>query len=532
MTKKPQLTLDDVQEIHRAGRLEDAKHGYLEILKANPNDVSALHLLGILYAEEGNLEEAQAYLEQAITLKAKDPVISLHLANILKAKGLFHQASQVLLTILREHPNFAAAYNNLGTVYYAQAKLKEACEAYQKAIDLQPNYVDAYYNLALALGKLNRIQEAINAYQALIELSPAHPGGRFQLGCLLMQQQKYEAAAKQFAAIESEHPYHFETQTNLATCYLKLGKLADAKVHYLRAYEMAPADIQVLFNLGVISMQLGQLNEAIDFYLRTVKVNPNHFDAQNNLAFAYLTLKRNEDALQHFREALRIKPHDEAIRHTIRILTQEKNITTSPPEYVRSLFDSYADHFDAHLTKVLHYQVPQRLYQAVADTLGKGAKRWDILDLGCGTGLCGELFKDMANTLTGVDLSTKMLEIAATKNIYDELIAADIVPFLEAKKAAYDLILAGDVLVYFGDLAALFPVAFNALRPQGFFVFNTEIGNEDEYAMLPSGRFAHSKAYLDKLIQANHFNMVSYEVIPMRTQDQTLIHGHLYILQK
>lgn len=532
MDKKTQLTLNEVQEIHRAGRLTDAKRGYQEILRVDPKNVTALHMLGVVFAEEGDLDEAQANLERAVLLDPNNAPLILHLANILKAKGLFHQAQQLLLDLTQSHPNFAAAFNNLGTVYYAQAKLEKAQVAYQQAIDLQPNYADAYYNLGLVLTKLNRMQEAINAYQALIELSPEHPGARFQLGCLFMQQFKYEQAASQFAKIENQHPFHFETQTNLATCYLRLGRLPEAKTHYLQAMDLMPNDIQVLFNLGVISMQQGQLEEAISFYLRTTRINPNHFDAQNNLAFAYLTLKKNEAALFHFREALRLQPNNEAIRHTINILVGEKNITNSPPEYVRALFDSYADHFEPHLKQVLHYQVPQQIHQAVMHVVNNTTVHWDILDLGCGTGLCGELFKSISRTLTGVDLSEKMLAVAAQKSIYTQLVHADILSFLSEKEAAYDLILGGDVLVYFGDLDAIFTAAYHALKPNGLFVFDTEINDKENFSLLSSGRFAHHKNYIDQLALAKHFAIIQSTVIPMRTQEQMLLHGYLYILKK
>lgn len=529
---KHSLSLGEVQEMHRAGRLIDAKRGYQEILESNPDNVTALHLLGVLLAEEGDLEQAQELLERASALDPHADVLYLHLANILKAKGLFNQAAQVLQDLIKVSPKFAAAFNNLGTVYFAQAKLNKALEQYQIAIDLQPNYADAYYNLGLVLNKLNRTQEAMNTYAALLDLSPEHPGAHFQIGCLFMQQQKYDKAAKHFLKIELNHPFHFETQSNLATCFLKLGQLTKAKSHYMQALELIPGDLQVLFNLGVISMQQGHLFDAITFYSRINSINPDHFDAQNNLAFAYLTLKKNEQALKHYREALRIQPKNESIRHTINILVGEKNISTSPPEYIRALFDSYADHFEPHLQQVLHYQVPQQLYQAVMSLRQESNIDWDILDLGCGTGLSGDMFKHIAKTLIGVDISEKMLAVAAQKSVYTRLIHSDILPFLNKQKEKYDLILAGDVLVYFGDLSGIFSAAFKALRQNGYFVFNTEINAIGNYALLSSGRFAHHKDYVNQLANANHFEIVLHKTIPLRTQDQHSVEGYLYVLCK
>lgn len=549
--KKQKLTIGEVQQLHHTGHLEEARQGYLDILQVNPKHTTALHLLGVLYAEIGDFDRAREYLQQAIELEPKDPVIHLHFANILKSKGLFTEAVQILLDVTKSHPHFAAAFNNLGIVYFAQDKLKEAVNCYQSAIDIQPDYVDAYYNLGLALNKCKRREEAINAYEALIALAPQHAGGRFQLGCLLMQLHRYKTAVEHFSMITEVYPFYFETQTNLAACYLKLGRLDEARIHYLKALGIVPNDIQVLFNLGIINMQQGRTQEAINYYLQVIKLDPDFFEAHNNLGIAYLAAKNAEAALIHFREASRIQPNNVAIGHMINIITREKNLSASPPEYIRNLFDSYADHYDSHLEQSLHYQVPKLIYQAVQEIgtkpfkfiprgrsnhlINDGNKQWDILDLGCGTGLCGELFKSSAHSLVGVDLSEKMLEIAMKKNIYDALIQSDIVPFLTDKKEAYDLVIAGDVLVYFGDLAAVFSAVTHALKPQGLFVFNVEIsekGEKENFQMTASGRFAHSERYMGLLAEKSQLKILRHQVAVMRMQNQEPVRGYLYVLQK
>lgn len=529
MNKTPNIA--DIQQLHQSGCLDEAKLGYLEILENNPQEVVALHMLGVLYAEKGDLALAQNYLEKALVVLPNDSILLLHLANILKAKGEYEKAQQVLVSITKSHPTFAAAFNNLGTVYFAQEKWQEAINAYQAAIKIQANYVDAYYNLGLALNKSNRKKEAFTVFSALMEIAPEHVAGHFQLGLFFMQQNKHEKAIEHFAAIEKKHPFHVETQINLATSYLKLGMLNEAKMHYVKALEITSDDTQLLFNLGVIDMQQGRISEALEYYLRAVKIDPDFYDAHNNLAFLYLTMRRMDEALLHFREALRLQPENTAIRHTIHILTHEKNLSTSPPEYIRSLFDSYADHFDAHLTQSLRYQVPTLVHQVVDETTAEVINQWDILDLGCGTGLCGELFKSRAKSLVGVDLSAKMLAMAEQKKIYDELVEAELVAFLTDKKSRYDLIIAGDVLVYHGDLAAIFLAISNALKPKGLFVFNTEISEKDDYLMTASGRFAHSESYLEKVILQNQFKILQHRVVTLRTQNNEPVMGYLYLLQ-
>ena len=158
--------------------------------------------------------------------------------------------------------------------------------------------------------------------------------------------------------------------------------------------------------------------------------------------------------------------------------------------------------------------MPALLYRAVEgvrDIPAKGGM-WTILDLGCGTGLSGMAFKGIAKRLIGVDLSSKMLEAASEKKIYDELVLSDMVIFLANQRTDYDLILAADVLVYVGDLRHLFIVVSQALRTHALFVFNTEINAQGDFYMTQSGRFAHNKIYIDQLITENGLHVVAYQV--------------------
>lgn len=286
------------------------------------------------------------------------------------------------------------------------------------------------------------------------------------------------------------------------------------------------------FNLGVVSMQLGQIDPAIQFYLRALKAQPDYYEAHNNISIAYLAKRDINAALRHFREVLRILPHNEAVEHTINILSREKSITSSPPEYIQSLFDSYADHYDNHLKQALHYQVPAFIQSVMKKHYQAADHQLNILDIGCGTGLTGELLRPYAKQLVGVDLSEKMLAIAAQKKIYDKLAQADILAFLAEQTMAFDVIVAGDVVVYFGELTALFKAIAKQLSVDGLFIFNTEISEAEDYYMNESGRFAHAQAYIKALTQAQRLSIVSCDSVLMRTQNNVDVNGYLYVLQK
>ncbi|EKD71939.1 MAG: tetratricopeptide repeat family protein [uncultured bacterium] len=523
--------LDEYKKLHSEGRLSEAKEGYLIILNNEPTNWEALHYLGILLAEQEEYEAAQEMLIKAIKLQPNDSTLKLHLANIKKSQGDLAAASDVLSQLIESHPTFAAAQNNLGTVFYLQNKWQEAINAYQAAIDIQPDYLDAYYNLALTLRKANRLKEASHVYEALLSLAPNHPGAHFQYGCLLMTNKNFPKAIEHFLFLDKMFPHHFETQVNLATCYLQMGNIFKAKLHYQKALALSANDAQVLFNLGVIATHENRVHEAIDYYHRAICLHSDNFAAQQNLGSAYLMINDRKNALIHYREALRLQPGNEVIIHTIKILQDDKQLTASPPAYIQALFDSYADHFDAHLVEGLQYNVPEQLFNLICQYKNQPASL-DILDIGCGTGLCGVVLKPIARTLVGIDLSEKMLQIAAEKKCYDHLIQTDIVSYLVNKMDTFDLIVAGDVVVYYGDLSELFASVHSALKSTGMFAFNVEVAVDDGDFQPSSGRFAHNQHYIERLATEYHFTILQQKDSVIRTQNRQPLYGCLYILGK
>jgi predicted TPR repeat methyltransferase len=132
----------------------------------------------------------------------------------------------------------------------------------------------------------------------------------------------------------------------------------------------------------------------------------------------------------------------------------------------------------------------------LAGLVGATTRGVDILDLGCGTGLAGEAFQDLARRLDGVDLSPLMIEHARHRGIYDNLLIQDVEAALASPGPSYDLILAADTLVYLGDLAVLFRGVSARLKKGGFFLFTVEKKPGEGFELGPKRRYRHGEAYL------------------------------------
>jgi len=174
--------------------------------------------------------------------------------------------------------------------------------------------------------------------------------------------------------------------------------------------------------------------------------------------------------------------------------------------YVRRLFDQYAARYDTALTERLAYRGPALIGDAVERAARAAGRRFHfstVLDLGCGTGLGGAVFRNAAGQLVGVDLSPAMVAQAETKGLYDRLATSDVVAFLAEEAAGgaqYDLVIAADVFVYVNDLAPIVASVAGVLAPAGLFAFTVETHAGDGVKLLPTLRYAHSESYLRRLL--------------------------------
>jgi predicted TPR repeat methyltransferase len=202
--------------------------------------------------------------------------------------------------------------------------------------------------------------------------------------------------------------------------------------------------------------------------------------------------------------------------------------TKAPANYVRALFDDYADRFDQHLMVELAYAAPNRVRSIVGHYLDRSVSV--AVDLGCGTGICGPLFELLAERLIGVDLSPAMLDIARKRRIYDELIEADIVDYLRQHQGEFDLCFAADVLVYLGDLRPFLKASIAALKPGAYLAFTVESTTQRDWVLQPSGRYAHSRDYIRILARQCGFSVEALESATLRTQSYEPVVGDVWLL--
>ncbi|HIL70391.1 MAG TPA: methyltransferase domain-containing protein, partial [Verrucomicrobia bacterium] len=201
----------------------------------------------------------------------------------------------------------------------------------------------------------------------------------------------------------------------------------------------------------------------------------------------------------------------------------------------KDLFDDYADRFETHLDQ-LDYRAPELLRNAILKTLSNSENPRPVfnmaLDIGCGTGKCGELFRPFSKTIHGVDLSSKMTTKAGERNVYDHVFEADAATLLKSTSEYYDLVIAADVLIYIGDLNQLFSALETNSVPDRLFAFSTETCEGDGFKLLEYGRFAHSVAYIHSIAEQFDYSIAYSQNETLRQQSGQPVPGRIFILKK
>jgi predicted TPR repeat methyltransferase len=290
-----------------------------------------------------------------------------------------------------------------------------------------------------------------------------------------------------------------------AQLLLAHGLCAEAEAALREFLDRVPDDLQALQALAKLLQRLGRDPEAAEVLARAARAEATNFD---------LPPGDRGEVGQFLSAAYQCGPPPAA----------------APNAFVASLFDGYADRFETHLRESLTYRGPELLLGALSAVAGPALRDLDVLDLGCGTGLAGELFRPLARRLDGVDLSAKMLARAEAKGVYDQLTEGDLVAYLGAVSDPYHLILAADVFVYLGDLVPVFAAARKALREGGRLAFTVEAWDGPDYHLRPSRRYAHSRDYLTHTADVSGFTVQFLEENSTRDEGTRPVRSFICVL--
>lgn len=385
-------------------------------------------------------------------------------------------------------------------------QLAEAQALYRKVLELAPDQPDALHYSGVLAHQQGRSEEAIALIARSLELAPDQPDWYSNLGIVLQDEGKLQEAVIAYRRALALEPAHANAHNNIGVLLRAQGMSAEAEEAYRTAIRLNPDQPDAYHNLAILLSATQRTQEAVSCYCKALTLRPQYPEARRLLALAYCVIGQADKAVIVCEEWLRSEPDDPVARHTLAAVSGRDVPTRASDAYVRKTFDSFAASFEAKLAQ-LHYRAPALVAAALADGGLPAAQALDVLDAGCGTGLCGPLVAPYARRLVGVDLSEGMLDHARKKNVYDELVSGELTAYLQDRHHAFDLIVTADTLVYFGALEDVAVAAARALRPGGRLVFTVEEATGDDapatYCIRPHGRFNHRARYVERvLVQA------------------------------
>ena len=296
---------------------------------------------------------------------------------------------------------------------------------------------------------------------------------------------------------------------------------------FRKAIALKPGSDGLHLDLGQALLAAEQPADAATVLRKGLTLNANNGNLLRELGQAQLLLGEKEAALKSFRRALKLLPDDRYAAHMVGALS---NSGAASDDYVAHLFDTYAGHFEEHLTGTLHYRVPQ----ALADMLGRtGRKLGPAIDIGCGTGLVGATLADAALPIDGIDIAPNMIEKTRGRGLYRHLATGDATKVLRTNPdfaGPYALAIAADVFIYMGAVEELFAALMQRLAPDGLFAFSVETSVADDLEIRASGRFAHSAKYIEGLAETHGLSILDRADQDIRLENKRPIAGALYIL--
>ena len=348
-----------------------------------------------------------------------------------------------------------------------------------------------------------RWPEVLGALQAGLGDRPCDGQAWVALGGALATQGRHEEAAVAFRSAWTLHPHDVGIQCAYAAVLMEIGAAPEAALLLEDAVQRRPGEGRAYAQLAAVRYRMGDVELASRLWECAERLLDDPRDCLENLALARSRLGDVEGERRCWRRLQQLDPDSPVARHMLAASGAAPPPPRAGDAYLVHLFDRFAGDFDRVLAR-LHYRVPDIVEGWMVACFGAPRRSLRILDAGCGTGLCGGRLRPWGSKLVGVDLSQAMLDGAARRGVYDLLEKGELVAFLEAHPGAFDVVIAGDVLCYFGDLEAFARAGVAALRPEGYLGFSVERAQDHTaphgYALQRHGRYAHARRYLEAIL--------------------------------
>ena len=415
---------------------------------------------------------------------------------------------------------------------HAAGDFLKAVEFYQTMPATSPDYLEGQHYLGIALHHLGQHEQAISVLEKSIELADGRADWLCDLANVLAAQGKLEQAIQTFENATVKAPHNALTRINLGSVYERAQNDAQAEACYKAALAVDPACQEAYRLLSTLYSRQGRAVEAVHAYCQSYVLSPLEETTPFLLGKAYYVLGRLDEATEVYARWKQAEPDNPIPVHLHAACSNQDVPERCSDAYINITFDDYAPEFDTKLLQ-LAYRGPA-LLQRLVDDLKLAPQTLDILDAGCGTGLCADALRPLAARLTGVDLSKAMLQFAHARGHYDGLHYQEIGAYLTQFPHQYDMIACIDTMIYFGALETIMAQLAQSLKAGGLLIFTTEAAetNGKNFRLQASGRYTHHRDYLQQVLTKNGFVCVNWIEEMLRMELDKPVRGYAIVAQR
>jgi predicted TPR repeat methyltransferase len=511
-------------------RYEEALISFDGALATHPDSIQALHCRGIALRNLNRPAEALASHNRALRIHSRDAQGLVLRAMALRELGRASEALASYDKAVTINPGCIEALHNRGTVLRDLGRFSDALASHDRALGIRPDDPIGLYNRGNALLDLQRHKDALASYDRALALRPEFVEALYNRGTALAALKQGAEALASYEKALILRPDYVAALHGRGIALRDLNRPVEALASHDRALAIRPESVEGHYNRGLILFGLMRYDEALAAYDKALALKPDYAEALTNRGTVLRLLGRGEEAVAAYRRARDAGAEPAQIAYLLAGLGAASPPIAAPKEFIISLFDQCAAGFEEHLAGRLKYRAPGLIYEGVKPLLCRESA--DVLDLGCGTGLVGAQFRPIAQALIGVDLSPNMLEQANKRQIYDRLFCSDVIEFLRRQTDKFDLMLAGDVLIYIGDLSGIFSGVAGALKGGGLFGFSIETSHAADFVLGRQLRYSHSTGYLQKLASENHLAVESVRSAPIRQEAGMDVDGCIVVMRR
>ncbi len=343
-----QVLLEQAIAWHQKGDLLKAKAIYEKVLKAQPKNFDALHLLGLIAYQSGNFLLSVQLISQAIEINPTSPIPYSNIGLALKELKQFKAAVESYKRAIALKPDYAEAHNNLGVALQELKQFDAAVESFQKAVAIKPDYAEAFFNCSVALLALQQFGAVVQKCRQAITIKPDYAEAYNNLGQAQQALCQISDAIESYGRALAIKPGFSGAHNNLGTALYKIDRIESALEHYSKAITIKADYAEAYNNRSVALFSLKQFESAAQDCRKAISVKPDYAEAYNNLAVALHALKHFDAAIDNYNKAIAFKPDYVDAYCNLGITLQEiKRIDAAIDVYNRAITD-YPHHVKAH----------------------------------------------------------------------------------------------------------------------------------------------------------------------------------------